>query len=708
MARNTGSPSANPSANPNPNPGSPPPAPPPPPQQSVPAGYTGTSGFSVTEGSLQTLQKQAGDLESGYQRIASQLSSQTLKLNALGMFGIPMTVAVNDSNGKSIDKANQAAETMAKVSDGVKATGETQTKTDQMVADEFGKIVPDSGAKNPNGAPNTAPPPQQQSGPQVSKTDPPPGATNPAPAVTPATPGPDVNKVQPPPGATNPPPAAPPVNTGPPTNQYTPPPGADTTNPAAAPPPPPGGQHANPYTPPPGADTTSPAAAPPPPAAPPVSAYVPPPGDNKVPTPNVPTPQGGPQVNPYTPPPGANSNPAPAAPKPQSAPPIESYVPPPGNNKVPTPNVPSPQAAPPVTSYTPPPGSQGTTNASWTPPPIPDPVAHVPGVPGTPSPTGPAMPNNAPNSSIISQMPPIPGANGPVKPNDRPNLPNARPPGGGPPRPGVVPNIPGVDGAPKPEFSKPSTSAFDSLKPINTAFPPQGAPIPPPFAPVAPPSSPTDPMPVTGPFPPAEAPPVPPVKPVLANPNLLDLMNPAPGVDHHAPEAFPLTTIDGKPTTDLSDFSNMPPKQQQMWIDNLKNLLASKENGAFLWSGNVWNADGERISVMYEAEAQAHGMGRNTLEGRLDDLGMKMPGWKPGDVAVQNLWDNASSSVAHGASGDVYVLLGPSRRPDNVFDMNEFPILEQNDGVRRVIAIDVMKNNAETVILDKGPRPPRH
>jgi hypothetical protein len=36
----------------------------------------------------------------------------------------------------------------------------------------------------------------------------------------------------------------------------------------------------------------------------------------------------------------------------------------------------------------------------------------------------------------------------------------------------------------------------------------------------------------------------------------------------------------------------------------------------------------------------------------------------------------------------------------------QVPILEHNDDVRKVIAIDLMNNNSETVILDKGPRTP--
>jgi hypothetical protein len=672
MARN-----GNPSGNPNPNPGSPPTTAPPPPPTSAPTGPTGTSGFSVGESAIDTLRKHATDLEGRYQGVSTQLTAQKLAINALGMFGIPMAVAVNGSNSNSVDKTNQASATMGKVDDALKATAETQTKTDQFVADQFGKIVPDSGAKNPQGAPASAPPPQTQSGPQVSKVEPPPGTTGPAPVVTPSTSGPQVSKVEPPPGVSG------------------------TTNPAGAPIPQ-GGPQVSQYTPPPGADTTSPAAAPNPQGGPQVGQYTPPPGAGNVPSPSVPSPQGGPQVTPYTPPTGAGNVPPPSMPKPPTGPPVNSYTPPSGAGSVPSPSTPSPQGGPQVNSYTPPAGAPGTTNTAWTPPPIPDPVARIPGVPGASGVPSPNTGNNSPNSSIISQMPQIPGANGPVNVPDRPNIPTGRPPAGGPLRPGAVPNVPGVDGPPKGEFSKPTTSATDSLRPINTAFPPQGPSLPPPLAPVAPPPSPSTPMPASGPFPPGQTPPIPDVVPVKAPVNILDLIDP--GKDQHGTGAWPATTIDGKPWTDLEDFTNLPPEQRQMWINNFRNLLATKEDGAFFWSGNVWDAQGERISVMYEAEAQAHDKGRNTLEGMLDDRAVKMPGWAPGDAKIQELWDSVSSSVAHGSNGEVYVLLGPSRRPDNVFDMNEFPILEQNDAVRKVIAIDLMNNNSETVILDKGRR----
>src|SRR5690242_9411884 len=109
MARSNHSPSGNPGANPN---GSPPAAPPPPPPPSAPAGPTGSAGCTVSEGSMPTLQRYASDLQSRYDGVSTQLASQKLAFNALGMLGMPMVAAVNSSGDKSVDKAKHAAETM--------------------------------------------------------------------------------------------------------------------------------------------------------------------------------------------------------------------------------------------------------------------------------------------------------------------------------------------------------------------------------------------------------------------------------------------------------------------------------------------------------------------------------------------------------------------------------------------------------------------
>ena len=595
--------SSSPDTSTNTNAGSPPSAPPPPPPPSAPTGPTGTAGFSVAESSIQTLQGHAVDLESRYQGVSSQLSSQKLAINALGMFGIPMAVAVNGSNSNSVDKANQAATTMGQVNAALKATSDTQVNTDQFIADQFGKIVPDSGAKNPNGNSGLPPKAPTPSGPKVAPVEQINGGPTTAPSATPAPTGPQVAPFDP-------------ITGGP------------------------------------------------------------------VTAPSAPQAPAGPQVAPVPPLPGAPDVTSTAAAQAPAAPP----------------------------------------------------VAPLPNIPGAPNPT---RGNNLPGGPPVVPMPNIPG--GPTGP-----------------RPGVVPNVPGVNGPPKGIFSPPPPAAVDSLRPIAAANPP-AAPRPAVAPNVRPPSPPVDslhlhppvaPLPVTPPtapptspglldprgYPGGEnlpaqpgpkgetAPPVvttaldpnlanlpltpPKVAPINAPPNILDLLDPRGypgGTNLEAPNgpkadgAWPATTIDGKPWADLSSLT---PEQSQKWVDNLRNILNTKEDGAFFWSGSVFDSDGNRVSVMDEAGQIAQDGGRNTLEGLLDDKAIKLPGWGNTSPEGKAVWDSVSASLAHGSSGDVYVLLGPSRRPDNVFDMTEFPILQQNDDVKRVIAIDV-QTKAETIILDK-------
>ncbi|MCS7479052.1 hypothetical protein ACFFQW_26075 [Umezawaea endophytica] len=672
-----------PDTNTNTNPGSTPPAAPPPPPPSAPTGPTGTAGFSLGESSIATLQKHANDLESRYEGVSAQLSSQTLAFNALGMFGIPMAAAVNGSNSNSVGKAKEAAATMAKVNDGLKATAETHHKTDQFIADQFAKIVPDSGAKNPNGSPGPAPKPQTQDGPQVSKVDPVPGAPAAPPPAPPTQDGPQVSKVDPVPGSPAAPPVAPPTPEGPQVSKVDPVPGS--------------------------------------PAAPPPAAQTP----------------DGPPVSSFTPPPGATATPPPASPSP-TGPPVSSFTPPPGNADTTTTTAATPPPAPPIT---PPPNIPGTPGAM--PPLAPPPVGAMPpigAVPGMPSPKGnpappvskdttvSAAPPSGPKPSSVPIMPGAPGGKGPVAPpvTKDTTVSAMWPPAG--PRPGSVPNVPGVAGPPQGIFS-PTPPAADSLRPIGDANPPSPKPpVSPPAPPVAPPphsgvpgfnpkgdaappvvTGGAEPAPPKAPFVPpvpGESPTPPPVAPVKAPPNILDLLDPRgyPG-GANLPEsggpkadgAWPATTIDGKPWADLSSLT---PEQSQKWIDNLRNILSTKEDGAFFWSGSVYDSDGNRVSVMNEAEYMGKADGRNTLEGTLDDKAIKLPGWGNTSPEGKAVWDSVSASLAHGSSGDVYVLLGPARRPDNVFHMTEFPILQQNPNVNRVIAIDV-QTKEETVIFTR-------
>ena len=567
---------------------------------------------------MQTLQRYASDLQSRYDGVSTQLASQKLAFNALGMLGMPMVAAVNSSGDKSVDKAKHAAETMGQVRDGLRATAETSTNTDQFIADQFSKIVPDSGAKNPQGSQGIAPKPTPTAGPQVSDVKPVPGAQGPDPIAAPPQTGPEVNQVQPIPGANGTTaPASVPSPTGPPVAPINNLPGAPgTTAPASAP------------------NPTGPPMAPPPP---------------------IPGSQGTTTTAGFTPPP---SSPPPAQP---------------------------PTLKPPA-----PPGST---------PPRPGVIPNVPGVSGPPkgifTPTPPAADSLRPianaNPPAKTRPPGMPLSKAPAAPpvTTNPSWPGGSPPAGGFPAP------PGASTPPAGTISPPTGP--NPLGPIGDANPPAHP------RPDVQPNPRPDPDAIK---PPTPQPTPPPVAPVKAPPNILDLLDPRgyPGGEHlpqpDGPKtdgAWPATTIDGKPWADLSDLT---PDQSQKWIDNLRNILATKEDGAFFWSGSVYDADGNRISVMDEAGEIAQNNGRNTLEGLLDDKGVKLPGWGNTSPEGKAVWDSVSASLAHGSSGDVYVLLGPSRRPDNVFHMTEFPILEQNPNVKRVIAVDVLTKQ-ETVILTK-------
>ena len=718
-----------PNTNPNPNAGSPPAAAPPPPPSSAPTGPTGTAGFSVGESSIATLQKHASDLESGYEGISSQLQSQQLAFNALGMFGTPMTAAVNSSNSNSVDKAKQAAATMGKVNDGLKATQETNTKTDQFIADQFGKIVPDSGAKNPSGSPDIAPTTQAPAGPEVAPVEDIPGGPTTTPPAQQGPAGPEVSKFDPVPGGPTTQPQAQQGPGGPEVSSFVPPPGASTTLPPVSQGP--AGPPVAPVTPPPGnADTTAAAAtAIPPPVAPPIAQ-----------PPNVPgTPGGMPPVAP--PPIGA-------------MPPIGSVPQVPG-----MPGGKSP-ATPPVTTDT-------TVTATWPPAgPRPGGVPYVPGAAGpamgtfTPTPPavdslGPIAANNppatprppvAPNpytppkpmprpSPAVDSLRPVADANPPAAP--RPVTPSTVPhtsadllgPGGAKVEPASpVATGPSPDSPPKGTFTPPPGA--NPLGAIADANPPGQAPKPDPVATPTPPSGasglldpkgypggdnlPNQSGPKGEPAPPALTPVLDPalatlppeVAQVMAPPNILDLLDPNgyPGNENvdsatgpKADGAWPATTIDGKP---WSDLQSLTPEQSQKWIDNLRNILSTKDDGAFFWSGSVYDSDGNRVSVMTEAENMAKADGRTTLEGTLDDKGIKLPSWGNTSPEGKAVWDSVSASLAHGSSGDVYVLLGPDRRPDNVFHMTEFPILKDNPSVNRVIAIDV-QSKEETVVFTR-------
>ncbi|MDA3647596.1 DUF6531 domain-containing protein [Saccharopolyspora indica] len=161
---------------------------------------------------------------------------------------------------------------------------------------------------------------------------------------------------------------------------------------------------------------------------------------------------------------------------------------------------------------------------------------------------------------------------------------------------------------------------------------------------------------------------------------------------------------DGKPDANQynHDLRNMSLDEYYKWTSKWDDVMKHDPNGTWLWSGGGKKNDGEWQSVMDLANKQADAHGGTTLEGKLDKDKIKMPDWpKPGekpdydkeDVFRESVWTEASSAFARNAKGDVNVILVTgaegSRRPNNVFDMTEFPILRKNPDVERIITHDV-------------------
>ncbi|MEV6823994.1 hypothetical protein [Amycolatopsis sp. NPDC051102] len=113
--------------------------------------------------------------------------------------------------------------------------------------------------------------------------------------------------------------------------------------------------------------------------------------------------------------------------------------------------------------------------------------------------------------------------------------------------------------------------------------------------------------------------------------------------------------------------------------------------------------------------------GGNTLEGILKDNGVEMPKFADNHPNGEKVWKDASKALAHNAEGDVHIALPNtpgkssgwahqgdelgSRRPNNVFDMDEFPILRHNPKVDKVWAHDAdFPNEPPVLIWDRATR----
>lgn len=130
--------------------------------------------------------------------------------------------------------------------------------------------------------------------------------------------------------------------------------------------------------------------------------------------------------------------------------------------------------------------------------------------------------------------------------------------------------------------------------------------------------------------------------------------------------------------------------------DVFNQIFGSMNRDAFwFWTGRV---NGQ--SVEADAATRAGAAGGYSLETRLAEQNISMPGFDTRDAASVALWEDASRTYANRAEGVVRVLKGTEVRTDSVWETIEFPTLQKNVQVDRVVAIDAA-TGAETVIYEQ-------
>ncbi|MBB4689584.1 DUF6531 domain-containing protein [Amycolatopsis jiangsuensis] len=172
------------------------------------------------------------------------------------------------------------------------------------------------------------------------------------------------------------------------------------------------------------------------------------------------------------------------------------------------------------------------------------------------------------------------------------------------------------------------------------------------------------------------------------------------------------------------DLGKMDEETYEKFAKKWGDLLSPGENKSWFWSGgrvkdSVLDEDGTVIqdsqylgSIEKLAREQAQGKGGSTLEMMLEKHQVVMPEFIKGDPRTTAMWNDPSEALARNARGEVHVALpnSPSRpeglpyseygregvgnevarrRPDNAFDMTEFPALRDNPRISKITIHDV-------------------
>jgi uncharacterized protein YukE len=136
--------------------------------------------------------------------------------------------------------------------------------------------------------------------------------------------------------------------------------------------------------------------------------------------------------------------------------------------------------------------------------------------------------------------------------------------------------------------------------------------------------------------------------------------------------------------------------------EQLQGITSTESDRAFYWSGR--NAEGIGVGPDDSgiAELIADGSGGTTLEMTLAKNGVDpLPAWNRHDPVSVQFWEDASTSYAENAQGEVTAIVGSDLRPGNLWQTIEIPRLIENPDVARIVQIDP-DTGVSTVIFDRG------
>jgi RHS repeat-associated protein len=131
------------------------------------------------------------------------------------------------------------------------------------------------------------------------------------------------------------------------------------------------------------------------------------------------------------------------------------------------------------------------------------------------------------------------------------------------------------------------------------------------------------------------------------------------------------------------------PNATPFYTPAVRSQVHTKPNQAFFWTGET-----NGILASEVAETLARQRGGKTFEMLVKENGIKIPENQPARLQAQT---ELSVEYAMKASGEVRAVVGANRRPDNVWENSELPMLKENPNVTKIIEIDPVTLNEKII-----------